>query len=256
MIKNSNVRIIARLDIKGDKLVKSVQLEGVQVIGDPSEYASRYYRQGIDELLLVDAVASLYRRQYLAELIRNVAAHAFVPITVGGGIRSLDDVDSVLRSGADKVTINSAAVKRPKLITEVANRFGSQCMVAQIDAKCTGQGKWEAYIDGGREPTGLDVIDWVQRVHELGAGEILLTSVDFEGTRQGLDLELCKTVSAAVTLPMIACGGVGSPDDIYFGVIDGASDAVAVSDLLHIQGWSVASIKNRCHELGLAVRRL
>ena len=215
----SNLRIIPRLDIKGSNLIKGIQLEGLRVLGDPQEFAIRYYQAGADELVYMDIVASLYGRNNLSDIIRRAAERVFIPITVGGGIRSVDDARHILRSGADKVAINTAAVARPELIGEVAQRFGSQAMVLSIEAKQVAPGKWEVYTDNGRERTGLDVIEWTQRGVELGAGEILLTSVDREGTRKGFDIELTRQVSAAVPVPVIASGGMGSIEGALLGGI-------------------------------------
>lgn len=189
-----NIRLIPRLDIKGPNLIKGIQLEGLRVIGDPQQFAQRYYEQGADELLYVDVVASLYGRNSLEDIVRRAARDIFVPLTVTGGIRSAQDVRQMLRSGADKIGINTAAIKRPELIREISRKFGSQCMVLSIEAKSVGPRRWEAYTDNGRERTGLDVLQWAQRGVELGAGEILLTSVDREGTREGFDIELVAAV--------------------------------------------------------------
>jgi cyclase len=226
-------RLIARLDIKGPNLVKGIHLEGLRVMGQPQEFAERYYEQGAAELLYIDIVASLYGRNNLTEIVKQTAANVFIPITVGGGIRSVDDVKELLRCGADKVAINTAAIKRPELIQEVAHRFGSQCMVLSIEAKQQAPGKWEAYTDNGRERTGADVIEWVQRGVELGAGEVLLTSVDREGTRKGFDVELVREVSSRVNVPVIASGGLGSVEHLTEVVEKGHADAVAVADALH-----------------------
>ncbi|HEY9686953.1 MAG TPA: imidazole glycerol phosphate synthase cyclase subunit [Coleofasciculaceae cyanobacterium] len=226
-------RLIARLDIKGPNLVKGIHLEGLRVMGPPQEFAERYYEQGAAELLYIDIVASLYGRNNLTDIVKQTAANVFIPITVGGGIRSVDDVKALLRCGADKVAINTAAIKRPELIQEVAHRFGSQCMVLSIEAKQQAPGKWEAYTDNGRERTGVDVIEWVQRGVELGAGEVLLTSVDREGTRKGFDVELVREVSTRVNVPVIASGGLGSTEHLTEVVAKGRADAVAVADALH-----------------------
>lgn len=194
----ARLRIIPRLDIKGPNLIKGIRLEGLRVVGDPHEFALRYYEQGADELVFMDIVASLYQRNNLNDIIARAANRVFIPITVGGGIRSLDDVNTLLRSGADKVAINTAAIARPALITEVSKRYGAQCMVLSVEAKQNGPGRWEAYTDNGREHTGLDVIDWIEKAVALGAGEILLTAVDREGTRKGLDLDLLRAVTARV----------------------------------------------------------
>ncbi|HAU1940509.1 TPA: imidazole glycerol phosphate synthase subunit HisF, partial [Legionella pneumophila] len=192
----SNVRLIARLDIKGPNLIKGVHLEGLRVVGNPNEYAMAYYAQGADELIYMDTVASLYGRNNLSEIVKTTAENVFIPITVGGGIRSVDDAKQLLRCGADKVAINTAATKNPTLISDIARRFGSQCVVLSIEAKRTVDGRWEVMTDNGREHTGMDVVDWARNGEEFGAGEILLTSIDQEGTRKGFDLELVKQVSS------------------------------------------------------------
>ena len=199
----AGLRIIPRLDVKGDNLIKGIRLEGLRVVGDPHEFALRYYAQGADEIIFMDIVASLYQRNNLTSIIARAADQIYIPITVGGGIRSLNDVYTMLRSGADKVAINTAAIARPELISEVSNRFGSQCMVLSVEAKRTGPKTWEAYTDNGREHTGLDVVEWIERAVKLGAGEVLLTAVDQEGTRKGLDIELMRVVNARVAVPEI-----------------------------------------------------
>jgi cyclase len=251
-----NIRLIARLDIKGPNLIKGVHLEGLRVMGDPQEFARRYYEQGADELLFVDVVASLYGRNSLHDIIERAARDVFVPLTVAGGIRSVDDVRSMLRAGADKIGINTAATKRPELIREVARKFGSQCMVLSIEAKSIGPGKWEAYTDNGREKTGLDVVAWAQQGVELGAGEILLTSVDREGTREGFDMELIAAVSRVVPVPVIASGGMGRVEHVASAVVEGAADAVAMADILHYGRASVADIRAAARAAGLNVRNV
>jgi imidazole glycerol-phosphate synthase subunit HisF len=250
----TNVRLIARLDIKGPNLIKGVQLEGLRVIGDPQEFATRYYRDGIDELIFMDIVASLYGRNNLTEIVSHVAQEVFVPLSVGGGVRSLDDVHNLLRAGADKVAINTAAIKRPEVITEVSRRFGAQCMVLSIEAKKVGPDKWEVYHDNGRERTGLDVVEWAHRGQDLGAGEILLTSVDQEGTRGGFDTELIAAVSTSVSIPVIASGGMGKTDHLIQAVCTGRADAVAFADILHYGRMDVASIRQAAIMGGLSVR--
>ena len=205
----ARIRIIPRLDIKGPNLIKGIRLEGLRVVGDPHEFALRYYEQGADELVFMDIVASLYQRNNLTDIIARAANRVFIPITVGGGIRSIGDVNTLLRSGADKVAINTAAIARPALITEVSKRYGAQCMVLSVEAKQNGPGRWEAYTDNGREHTGLDVVEWIERAVALGAGEILLTAIDKEGTRKGLDLNLLRAVAARVEVPVIISGGFG-----------------------------------------------
>lgn len=223
-------------------------------MGDPQEFARRYYEQGADELLYVDVVASLYGRNSLHDIIERAARDVFVPLTVTGGIRSVDDVRRVLRAGADKIGINTAATKRPNLIREVARKFGSQCMVLSIEAKRIAEGRWEAYTDNGREKTGLDVVEWAQRGVELGAGEILLTSVDQEGTREGFDTALLAAVSKVVPVPVIASGGMGKLADVATVVREGAADAVAMADILHYGRASVGEIRAAAIEAGLNVR--
>lgn len=251
----ASVRLIARLDIKGPNVIKSVHLEGLRVIGSPQEHARRYYEQGADELLYMDAVASLYGRNSLHDIVRQTAHEVFIPLTAGGGLRSVDDVREVLRAGADKVAINTAAVHRPELITEVARRFGSQCMVLSVDAKRQSD-HWEVYTDCGRERTGLKVMDWVRRGVELGAGEILLTSVDKEGTRAGFDYGLVGAVSAAVPVPVIASGGMGSVDHLVEVVQQSRADAVAMADILHYNRSTIGEIRAGALDAGIDVRRL
>lgn len=252
----SNIRIIPRLDIKGPNLIKGVHLEGLRVIGDPQEHAIRYYQAGADELIYMDIVASLYGRNNLSDIISRAAENVFIPITVGGGIRSVDDAHNIFRSGADKVAINTAAVARPELISDVAYRFGSQAMVLSVEAKKVGDQKWEAYTDNGRERTGLDVIEWIQRGVELGAGEILITSIDREGTRSGFELDLLRQASQAVSVPVIASGGMGSTKDLISAVNDAYVDAVAMADVLHYNRLDLRDIRNAALQAGLAVRNL
>lgn len=252
----SNLRIIPRLDIKGSNLIKGVRLEGLRVIGDPQEYAIKYYGAGADELIYMDIVASLYGRNNLSEIISRAAENVFIPITVGGGIRSVEDARLILRSGADKVAINTAAVARPALISEVAHRFGSQAMVLSIEAKQVAASKWEVYTDNGRERTGVDVIEWAQRGVGLGAGEILLTSVDREGTRKGFDLDLIRQMSQAVSVPVIASGGMGSTDDFIAAAREGLADAIAMADVLHYNRLSLNEIRAAALAAGLGVRKI
>ena len=249
-----STRLIARMDIKGANLIKGIHLEGLRVIGSPNEHALRYYHDGADELIYMDCVASLYGRNSLGALVQQTAHDVFVPMTVGGGIRSADDATSLLRSGADKVAVNTAAIARPALITEIARRFGSQCMVLSIEAKQVGPDRWEAYTDNGRERTGLDVVEWVKRAVSLGAGEVLLTSVDREGTRKGFDVRLVNAVTQEVTVPVIASGGMGKPEDLVEVVNAGGADAVAMADILHYRRLSFAQIRESAQAAGLDVR--
>lgn len=252
-----NLRLIARLDIKAPNLIKGIHLEGLRVIGDPNEYARSYYEAGADELIYMDIVASLYERNSLADIVERTSKDVFIPITVGGGVRSVEDARRLLRAGADKVAINTAAVKRPELISEMAHTFGSQCMVLSIEAKRNNVGGgWEAYTDNGREHTGLDVVEWARRGAELGAGEILVTSVDQEGTRKGFDVELIKAVTSAVNVPVIASGGMGSTDHLRAVATEGGADAVAMADILHYKRMSLHEVRDAARAFELPVRAL
>ena len=250
-----NIRLIARLDIKGPNLIKGIHLEGLRIMGLPNEHALRYYQEGIDELIYMDCVASLYGRNHLGDIVKAATKDIFVPITVGGGIRSVDDATEILRAGADKVAVNTAAVSNPELITDIARRFGNQCMVLSVEAKQLSADTWEVYTDNGRERTGLNVLEWVKRGVELGAGEILLTSVDREGTRKGFDDALVKIVTAEVNVPVIASGGMGKPEDLLSVVIKGGADAVAMADILHYQRVGIRDIRSVAHNAGLGVRK-
>jgi len=250
----ANIRLIPRLDIKGSNLIKGIHLEGLRVIGDPQEYALKYYQAGADELIFMDVVASLYGRNNLSDVISYAAKNVFVPITVGGGIRSVEDVKHILRSGADKVAVNTAAIIRPELISEISNRFGSQCMVLSIEAKDQGNGKWEAYTDNGRERTGVDVLEWADRAVNLGVGEILLTSIDKEGARKGFDLALIKAVSERSSVPVIASGGMGSAQDLIDVVKLGCADAVAMADILHYDRLPLSAVRDAALKNNLHVR--
>jgi len=250
----SRPRLIARLDIKGPKLIKGVHLEGVRVIGAPNEYALRYYQEGADELLYMDAVASLYGRNSLSDVVKDTASNVFIPLTVGGGLRSVGDVEKMLHAGADKIAINTAAIQDPTLLTKIAKAFGSQCVVLQIDAKRTSKTSWEAYIDGGREKTGIDVVQWVKKGQDLGAGEILLTSIDQEGTRKGMDLDLIKTVTNLASIPVISSGGIGKIEDASDAFIKGQADAIAAADILHYKRASIANMRSHIHAQGIPVR--
>ncbi len=249
-----NIRLIARLDIKGPNLIKGVHLEGLRVIGSPNDFALKYYDDGIDELIYMDCVASLYGRNHLADIIGKSVRNIFVPMTVGGGIRSIDDVKQILRAGADKVAVNTAAVANPKLISEISRRFGSQCMVLSIEAKKVSNDYWEVYTNNGREKTGMDVVEWVKRGVSMGAGEVLLTSIDCEGTRKGFDLSLTAAVSAEVKVPIIASGGMGKPSDLTDVVNFGGADAIAMADILHYDRFSLSEIRNEAKNEGINVR--
>lgn len=230
---SKNIRIIPRLDIKGPNLVKGIHLEGLRVLGRPEQFARYYYEEGADELVYVDVVASLYNRNSLHDIIERTAREIFIPLTVGGGLRTLDDIRNVLRAGADKVSLNTAAIKNPPIIREASRRFGSSTILVSIEAIRQTDGRYLAYTDNGREHTGVEVLSWAKRVEELGAGEIMLTSIDREGTGKGFDLELTAAVSRAVTIPVIACGGAGEIEHVRQVIAEAAADAVAVASLLH-----------------------
>lgn len=251
-----NIRLIARLDIKGPNLVKAIRFEGLRVIGDPQVFARKYYEQGADELLYMDIVASLYGRNNLSDVVEKATKDVFIPITVGGGIRSTDDVKTLLRAGADKVAINTAAIQRPELIREVAQRFGSQCMVLSVEAKKLAPGKWEPYTENGREKTGLDLVDWVQRGVELGAGEVFITSVDKDGTKQGFDYELISAVAEKVNVPVIAAGGLGKAEDAARVIQSAPLDAICAGSALHYGNVSLKDLRAAAAGAGAKVREL
>jgi|SRR3989344_5700669 len=227
------IRIIPRLDIKGPNLVKGIHLEGLRVLGKPEQYAKHYYESGADELLYMDVVASLYERNSLHDIIEKTAKEIFIPLTVGGGIRSIDDIKSILRAGADKVSINTAAVRNPNLIKEASQIFGSSTIVVAIEAIRQSDGNFYAFTDNGREITGLEVVDWSKKVEELGAGEIILTSVDKEGTGKGFELELIRKVTSAVSIPVVAHGGAGKLEHIREAVKEGGASAISLASMLH-----------------------
>jgi cyclase len=227
------IRIIPRLDVKGPNLVKGVHLEGLRVLGKPEDFALKYYAEGADELIYVDVVASLYGRDNLLDIVRRTAQKVFIPLTAGGGLRSVDDIRDVLRAGADKVAINTGAVNNPLLIKEGAKAFGSQCIVVSIEAKMRAPGKYEALTDNGREKSGRDVYAWAKEAVDLGAGEILITCIDREGTGRGYDLDLTRTIAESVPIPVIACGGCGKLDHLLEVVQVGKADAVCAASLFH-----------------------
>ncbi len=249
----AKIRLIARLDVKNNFLVKGIQLEGLRKLGHPNDFAREYYEQGVDEILYMDIVASLYNRNNLSDIVRRTTDEVFIPITVGGGLRSREDVRDILSMGADKTAVNTAAIKRPEIIGEIASAFGSQCMVLSIEAKRTPAGNYECYYDNGREHSGLDAVEWARRGESLGAGEILLTSVDREGFRRGMDTELIKAVCGAVDIPVICSGGAGCAGDIVEAARAGAS-AVAAASVLHYRDTTVRALKREIAELGQEVR--
>lgn len=250
------LRLIARLDVKGDNVIKGIHLEGLRVVGKPEVLSKRYYDQGIDEIIYMDAVASLYGRNHLADVVKRTAEEVFVPITVGGGIRTLEDAAVLLRSGADKVAVNTAAIKDPELITRIAARFGSQAMVLSIEAKRRHDGCWEAYTESGRESSGREVVAWAVEAVRRGAGEILLTSVDREGTRKGFDWELAAQVRNAVNVPVILSGGMGKLEHLTPAPGSRAlpADALAMASVLHYETASVQEVRAAASQAGLNVR--
>ena len=247
-------RLIARLDIKPPNLIKTVNLEGVRIVGDPHEFAARYNAEGIDELLYIDAVASLYGRNGILAVVERAVADVFCPVTVCGGIRSVEDARRAFLSGADKIAINTAAVERPELITELAHQYGSQAIVLQIDAKRKDQG-WEAYTHGGRQPTGRDAIAWAEEGCAKGAGEILVTSIDQEGTRRGCDRSLVAAIASRVGVPIVYSGGVANPQHVVEAFRAGA-DGVAMAHALHFRTTTLPEIRAQLVAAGIPVRPL
>ena len=250
----NKVRIIARIDVKNEFAIKGIHLEGLRKVGNPNEMARNYYNDGIDEIVFMDAVAAYYDRNSLSELIQEACADVFIPITVGGGIRTIDDIKNALKSGADKVAINTRAVKEPAFINQASKIFGSQCIVSSIEAKSIKGGKWEVYTDNGREPTGKDVVEWAQHVEELGAGEIMLTSIDREGTKKGFDINLYQSVIHSVSIPIIASGGMGKSSDAVKLIKHVNVDAIAIASVLHYKIESIKEIKNTLLESQIKVR--
>ncbi len=246
-------RIIPCLDVTAGRVVKGVNFVGLRDAGDPVEIARRYDAQGADELTFLDITASSDDRDIILHVIEAVADQVFIPLTVGGGVRSVEDVRRLLNAGADKISINTAAITDPDLVEAASKHFGSQCIVVAIDAKMVAPGRWEVFTHGGRRSAGLDAIDWARRVEELGAGEILLTSMDRDGTREGFDLALTRAVSDAVGIPVIASGGVGNLQHLADGVIEGHADAVLAASIFHFGEYTVGDAKRYMAERGIAV---
>lgn len=246
-------RIIPCLDVNAGRVVKGVNFVALRDAGDPVEIARRYDQQGADEVTFLDITASSDARDLILPMIEAVADQVFIPLTVGGGVRTVEDVRRLLNAGADKISINTAAIQQPRLIQDCSEKFGAQCIVVAIDAKRVDQ-RWEVFTHGGRNPTGLDAIDWAQKVAALGAGEILLTSMDRDGTRQGFDLALTKAVSRAVSIPVIASGGVGSLEHLLEGVTEGEADAVLAASIFHFGEHTIGEAKQYLADRGVCVR--
>ncbi len=250
-------RIIPCLDVDAGRVVKGIQFVDIRDAGDPVEVARRYDQQGADEITFLDITASSDDRETMVHVVESVAAEVFIPLTVGGGIRTLDDIRKMLKAGADKVSINTAAVRQPEFINSAADRFGSQCIVVAIDAKQSSNtpSGWEVYTHGGRNPTGIDAVEWAREMCERGAGEILLTSMDRDGTRNGFDLGLTRAVSEAVSVPVIASGGVGTLEHLAEGIMEGRADAVLAASIFHFGEHTVGEAKALLEQHHIEVRR-
>jgi len=246
-------RIIPCLDIKEGRVVKGVKFLGLRDAGDPVEVAKAYDAQGADELIFLDITASLENRKTLVDLVEKIAKNIFMPFTVGGGVGGIEDIRNILNAGADKVSVNTQAVKFPQLISAASKRFGSQCIVVAIDAKRQGD-SWEVFINGGRTPAGINAVEWAQTASRLGAGEILLTSMDYDGTKDGYDLELTKIITRKVNIPVVASGGAGKLEDFYNVFVQANADAALAASLFHYQEYSVRQVKDYLKERGVAVR--
>jgi len=247
-------RIIPCLDVHAGRVVKGTNFIDLRDAGDPVELAAFYDKEGADELVFLDITASAEERAIIYEVASRTAEQVFIPFTVGGGLRTIEDIRSMLKAGADKISLNTAAVKSPALIVEGARRFGSQCIVVAIDARRKADETWEVVINGGRTPTGLDAVEWAKRVENLGAGEILLTSMDKDGTKDGYDIELTRAISESVKIPVIASGGAGNLEHLFQGVTDGAADAVLAASIFHYREYTIAEAKGYLRDRGVAVR--
>lgn len=247
-------RIIPCLDVDRGRVVKGVNFVNLRDAGDPVELAAFYDREGADELVFLDITASAEERDIMLEIVRRTAEEVFIPFTVGGGLRTLEDIRRMLAAGADKVSLNTAAVKNPGLVKEAASRFGSQCIVVAIDARRVGEGRWEVYINGGRTPTGLDALSWAREVEVLGAGEILLTSMDRDGTRDGYDIPLTRAFTSVLRIPVIASGGVGTLAHIAEGLGMGGADAALAASIFHFGEYSIRETKKYLAARGIPVR--
>lgn len=250
-------RIIPCLDVHGGRVVKGTNFVNLRDAGDPVEVARRYEAEGADELVFLDITASHEQRDILLDVVSRTAEQVFMPLTVGGGVRTVEDVRALLSAGCDKVSINSAAVTDPEFVRRAADRFGSQCIVVNIDPKRVqrdGQEFWEVHINGGRKPTGLQAVDWAREVEKLGAGEIVLTSMDADGTKDGYDLEITRAVSEAVSIPVVASGGAGHPDHLVAAIRDGKADAALAASIFHFGTFTVTETKQRMKAAGIPVR--
>ncbi len=247
-------RIIPCLDVKDGRVVKGINFVNLRDAGDPVETAKKYSDEGADEICYLDITASHEERKTMIDVVERTAGEVFVPLTVGGGVRTLDDVRQLLLAGADKVSINTAAVKDPDFVRQAADRFGSQCIVVAIDARRVSENKWEVYTHGGRKPTGIDAVEWAKKMEENGAGEILLTSMDKDGTKSGYDLQLTRTISRAVSIPIIASGGAGTLEHLAEGVREGEADAVLVASIFHYGEYSIREAKEFLDSEGISVR--
>ena len=247
-------RIIPCLDVNAGRVVKGVNFGNLRDAGDPVEIARRYDEQGADELTFLDITASSDERDIIVSVIERVADQVFIPLTVGGGVRTVPDVRRLLNAGADKISINTAAVTNPRLVADAAGKYGSQCIVVAIDAKRAGAGRWEVFTHGGRKSTGLDAIEWALKMAELGAGEILLTSMDRDGTRMGFDIELTRAVAQAVTVPVVASGGVGNLEHLAAGILEGKADAVLAASIFHYGEFTIGEAKNFMASRGIEMR--
>ncbi|AFV02442.1 Imidazole glycerol phosphate synthase cyclase subunit [Dehalobacter sp. UNSWDHB] len=248
-------RIIPCLDVHDGRVVKGTNFIHLRDAGDPVELASLYDCEGADELVFLDISASAEGRETMVDVVRRTAEKVFIPFTIGGGLRTIEDIRRMLRAGADKISLNTAAVQNPELIEQGALAFGSQCIVVAIDARKVGEGRWEVYTHGGRKPTGIDVLEWARKVEELGAGEILLTSMDRDGTKEGYDNELNRTVGRAVSIPLIASGGVGTLEHMAEGLTEGEADAVLAASIFHYREYSIKETKDYLAGKGIPVRR-
>ena len=247
-------RIIPCLDVTEGRVVKGVNFVNLVDAGDPVENARIYNDEGADELVFLDITASHEGRKTMVDVVRRVAEEVFMPFTVGGGISSNDDIRELLNAGCDKVSINTSAVKRPQLVKEASDRFGSQCIVVAIDAKRKDAGSWEVYVKGGRDATGIDAVEWARKVAGLGAGEILLTSMDRDGTKDGFDVELTRAISEAVSIPVIASGGCGKPEHFFEALTEGKADAALAASIFHFKEFSIKEVKDHLKKRGVVVR--